>query len=81
MIGSGEGAWRPPIITIISNNMDKSDVDLIISRINNCKNKKNKGGQFKRKRYLSDDYGLFYWSDRYDKNYTHLWDNHVLASP
>lgn len=28
----------------------------------------------KKVRYKLDDMGIFYFTDRYDKNYTHLWD-------
>ena len=58
--------------------MDELIVELIVSRINS----KNKGfGYYKYKRYLNDEVGLFYFSNRYDKNYTHLWNTQGLASP
>ena len=59
--------------------MDTKIVDLILSRI---KNGKMEGtGIYKYKRYRNDEVGLFYFSNRYDKNYTHLWDTQGLASP
>ena len=62
--------WREPVIRIISTKMSKEDVDLITLRWH--KNVPGRGGFIKRVRYIIDDRGIFYWSDRYDKNYTHL---------
>ena len=65
------GAWRVPVITIISNKMTQDMVDLIISRTQLVGRRYT---SYYGVRYIPDDRGIFYFSDRYDMNYTHLWD-------
>ena len=65
------GGWREPVITIISNKMNQDMVDLIISRTQLVGKRHT---LMKGLRYIPDDRGIFYFSDRYDMNYTHLWE-------
>ena len=46
-------------------------VDLIISRTQVVGKRHT---LMKGLRYIPDDRGIFYFSDRYDMNYTHLWE-------
>ena len=46
-------------------------VDLIISRTQVVGKRYT---SLKGLRYIPDDRGIFYFTDRYDMNYTHLWE-------
>jgi len=71
MKGHGQGGYRTPVITIISNTMDLQSVLTITER---ATANKQQCIHIKKVRYKLDDRGIFYFSDRYDKNYTHLWE-------
>jgi hypothetical protein len=71
MKGHGQGGYRTPVITIISNKMDPEDVFTITERATASKQQCT---HIRMVRYKIDYMGIFYFSQRYDKNYTHLWE-------
>ena len=62
--------WRTAVITIVSTTSPQELIDVIKSRTKDPQ----KGANYKNMRYIMDKYGVFYWSDRYDKNYIHIWE-------